>query len=39
MTPDQLQEIFEAGFNLVVNVYLIGLGIGLVIKIIKSAVE
>lgn len=39
MTPEEMTIIFEGCFAAVVSVYMIGLGIGLVVKMIKSAVE
>lgn len=39
MTPEEMTFIFESCLVAVVSMYMIGLGIGLVVKIIKSAVE
>jgi hypothetical protein len=34
-----MQAIFEGGFNLVVACYMIGFGIGGIIRILKMAIE
>lgn len=39
MTPAEIQILFEGCMALVISCYLIGLGIGLVLKILRSAVE
>lgn len=39
MSPDQVNEIFGSTFFMVLTAYLIGVGIGLIVKVIKSAVE
>jgi len=39
MTPEEAQAIFDGCLSLVVICYSVGLGIGLIIKIIRSAVE
>lgn len=39
MTPEEMLLIFEGIFALVVGCYMIGLGIGLIVKIIRTAVE
>ena len=39
MTPDDMQLIFEAGFQLVVSCYLIGFGIGIICKVLWQALE
>lgn len=39
MTELQMQEIFNEVFWLILSAYIIGVGIGLIIKTIKSAVE
>lgn len=39
MTLEAMQEMFEAVFFLCVSIYLIGLGIGYVVKLIRSAVD
>jgi hypothetical protein len=39
MTADQVQFIFEGMAGLVVTAYLIGLGMGYIIKLIRSAVD
>lgn len=39
MTPEQAQFIFETCMEMVVICYVIGFGIGLIIKTIKAAIE
>jgi hypothetical protein len=39
MTPEQMQIIFEGGFQLVVSCYLIGFAIGIVCKVLWQALE
>ena len=39
MDVEQMQEIFEAGFQLVITCYMIGFGIGIILKVLRSAVE
>lgn len=39
MTPEEMQIIFEGGFQLVVSCYLIGFGIGMICKILWQALE
>jgi hypothetical protein len=39
MTPDQVQALYEGCLSLVLSCYVIGLGIGLVIKLLRSAVD
>lgn len=37
MTVEQVQFIFDSVFTLVLTCYVIGMGIGLIIKILKDA--
>jgi hypothetical protein len=39
MTPEDAQLIFESCLGLVLSCYMIGLGIGLVLRVIKSAID
>lgn len=39
MDAAQMQVIFEGGFCLVVTVYMIGFGIGTIVRIIRMASE
>lgn len=39
MTPEEAQLIFEGCFALVASCYAIGLGVGLIIRLIRSAGE
>lgn len=39
LTTDQMQAIFEGSFQLVLQVFMIGYGIGMVLKLIKSAAD
>lgn len=39
MTPEEAQLIFDGCLGLVVSCYAIGLGIGLIIRALRSAVE
>jgi hypothetical protein len=39
MTPEEAQLIFDKCFEIVLVCYMIGFGIGLIIKTIKAAIE
>jgi len=39
MTPEEMQIIFEGGFQLVVTCYLIGFGIGIIVKVIWQGLQ
>jgi hypothetical protein len=39
MTLEEMQLVYESGFGLVVACYMIGLGMGLIFKIIKMAAQ
>jgi hypothetical protein len=39
MSVEAMQEIFEAGFQLVVACYLVGFGIGIICRVIWQALE
>lgn len=39
MTPEEMQVIFEGGFQLVVTCYLIGFAIGIVVKVFWRALD
>jgi hypothetical protein len=39
MTIDQMQSIFESTLSITVSIFIIGYGIGMIIRLIKSAVD
>jgi hypothetical protein len=39
METASMQAIFEGGFQLVVTCYILGLGIGIVLKVMKMALD
>lgn len=39
MTPAEMQLIFEETLSLVVTIFMIGYGLGMIIKLLKSAVD
>ena len=39
MTVAEMQSIFESTLSITVSIFLIGYGIGMVIRLIKSAVD
>jgi hypothetical protein len=39
MTLEQMQIIFEGGFELVIVCFALGYGIGMIIKVLKMAID
>lgn len=39
ISVEEMQEIFEGGFGLIVSVFMIGVGIGAVLKILRMGYE
>jgi hypothetical protein len=39
LTPAQMQEIFEGGFQVIIYAYMAGLGLGMIIKLIREAID
>jgi hypothetical protein len=39
MTVEEMQIVFEGGMQLVITCYMVGFGIGMILKVIKMAME
>lgn len=39
MTPGEMQQIFEATLQIIITIFCVGYGIGIIIRLIKSAVD
>lgn len=39
LTTEQMQLIFDASFEIILQVFMVGFGLGMIVKLIKSASE